>query len=318
MSTEIEWTDEVWNPVRGCSKVSTGCERCYAMRQAHRFSGEGQPYEGLTKIVKGKGPQWTGRVRTVSEMLERPLRWRKPRRVFVNSMSDLFHEDVPFEFVDRVYDVMCKAPQHTFQILTKRPERMVAFFNEQEEGGHPLRPFLPNVWLGTSVENQAAADERIPHLLRTPAAIRFLSCEPLLGPVDLRPYVTSLDGMLACPACGYRTNTFGRCPNDHSELVRDFGVDWVIIGGESGPGARPCDVRWIRDLVRQCREAGVAPFVKQLGAQPVETRPMPSDAWPDSDVEYSIRLQDAKGGDWSEWTEDLRVREMPAVVEVAR
>jgi len=323
--SSIEWTDAVWNPVRGCSKVSAGCTNCYAMKQAHRFSGPGQPYEGLTHVVKGKGPQWTGAVRTVPEMLERPLRWRKPRRVFVNSMSDLFHPDVPDEFVDQVFAVMALTPQHTYQILTKRPERMAHYFLpigqtnrsdwvwvqmasilNRHRLAYPEWP-LPNVWLGTSVEDQAAADERIPHLLRCPAAVRFLSCEPLLGPVDLRKLtkgdytahpagaeVYTLEGMYAIP--------------DH-DWDAPGRIDWVIPGGESGPGARPCDVEWIRGLVQQCRAAGVAPFVKQLGAEAYTS---------DGLGPQFLDLRDPKGGDPSEWPEDLRVREFPQLQEVTR
>lgn len=175
MSThsKIEWTDRTWNPIRGCSLVSPGCTNCYAMRQVHRFDHPGGPYEGLTRMTE-HGPVWTGKVRVVEEALAEPPSWRKPCRVFVNSMSDLFHEGVPAEFIDRVFAVMQLARRHTFQILTKQPHRMALH-----------RP-PANVWLGVSVENQATADERIPLLLQTPAAVRFLSVEPLLEAVDLR------------------------------------------------------------------------------------------------------------------------------------
>ena len=286
--------------MRGCSKVSEGCRNCYAMKQAHRFSGPGMAYDGLTQLVTGKGPQWTGVVCTVPEVLEVPLRWRKPRRVFVNSMSDLFHEDVPIQFILQVFEVMARCPQHTFQILTKRPERMAYCLTyppdrlvcESAEHHRLLCTMpLPNVWLGTSVEDQAAADERIPHLLRTPAAVRFLSCEPLLGSLDIRQALT------------YHRRPgedFGSGGNYLADLR---GVDWIIVGGESGPGARPCHTAWIRSLVEQCRAAGMAVFVKQLGARPIS---------PDGHSFGWSTGQDRKGGDPHEWPNDLRVREFPA------
>lgn len=321
----IEWTDKTWNPVRGCSVISPGCVNCYAMKQAHRFSGQGRAYEGLTKLTKA-GPQWTGTVRTVEAALLEPLSWRKPRRVFVNSMSDLFHEDVPFEFIDQVFAVMALSRQHTYQILTKRAERMYQYMTNRalsanywkravpvgyslEWEGLSLVPFpLPNVWLGVSVEDQKHADERIPLLLQTPAAVRFISAEPLLGPVNLRevkvagigeewdPYITA-DAVA-------RPQSFG--PR----------IDWVIVGGESGPGARPFDLAWARSIVQQCKSAGVACFVKQLGALPFQGKPAPIEV--DGSVVATttfpilMSLGDRKGGDPLEWPDDLRVREFPA------
>lgn len=177
-ATKIQWTDETWNPVTGCTKVSQGCKHCYAERVFPRAYAK------------------TGRcftdVRTHPERLDQPLRWKKPRRVFVNSMSDLFHEDVPDEFIDKVWEIMANAPDHTFQILTKRPARMLAWTGGVDAGKWPmwLLPWpLPNVWLGVSVEDQATADERIPPLLRTAAAVRFISLEPCLGPVDLSKWL---------------------------------------------------------------------------------------------------------------------------------
>lgn len=214
----IEWTDATWNPVTGCSPVSSGCSNCFAAQLAATRLKHLPAYEGLATVnSRGQGV-FNGTIKLHEDRLLDPLKWRKPRRIFVNSMSDLFHESVPFEFIDRVFAVMALCPQHTFQILTKRPERMAEYLNRPamtsllaravangpiqfwERGSHlyhyefDLTPSgfswcgqwpLPNVWLGTSVENQAAADERIPHLLRCPAAVRFLSCEPLLGEVDL-------------------------------------------------------------------------------------------------------------------------------------
>ena len=293
--SSIEWTDRTWNPVRGCSVVSPGCVNCYAMKMAHRFSGPGGPYEGLTKQTKA-GPQWTGVVRPVESALLAPLSWRKPARVFVNSMSDLFHEGVPDVFIERVFSVMALAERHTFQILTKRPERMREWFSarrfdvkgyailQTETAGEWLYALpwpLPNVWLGVSVENQEQAVARIPLLLQVPAAVRFISAEPLLSPVSLAPW---FDGVLT---------DFSRA---------DYPIHWTIIGGESGPQARPCDARWISDLIGQCRDAGVAVFVKQLGANPRDAR---------YDMGGTPAFRDRKGGDPAEWPDELRVREFP-------
>lgn len=261
MSTKIEWTDETWNPVRGCAIVSKGCTNCYAMKQAHRFSGPGQPYEGLTKLTKG-GPVWTGKIRLVPERLDDPLRWKEPRRIFVNSMSDLFHEDVPHEFIARVFATMVEARQHTFQILTKRPARMLEvmkrFVAENEEFGGELPEDVPprNVWLGVSTEDQAAADERIPLLLQTPAAVRWISAEPLLGPIDLgiHRYGETVRSYL-------RLRERGR----GGDIQSGVGLDWVVAGGESGPGARPMHPDWARSLRDQCKAAGVAFLFKQWG-----------------------------------------------------
>ena len=268
----IEWTDTTWQVTAGCEKVSSGCANCYAETMAGRLEGMAKADLDAGRDPKGKGVylhvlndtgKWNGRVLTLPDRLAEPLTWKKPRRVFVNSMSDMFYEGVSFDFVDRVWAVMALCPQHTFQILTKRPERMATYLNrrgadvahydalwkfsdayphvanrlpESPESGD-LWP-LPNVWLGTSVEDQKAADQRIPCLLRCPAAVRFLSCEPLLGPIV----------------------------NQSGQRNWTDGMDWVIVGGESGPQARPCDVGWIRGVVGQCREAGVPVFVKQLGA----------------------------------------------------
>lgn len=275
-STSIEWTDKTWNPVRGCARVSPGCENCYAERMAHRFSGKGQPYEGLTVLGK-HGPRWAGAARFVPDMLGEPLRWRKPQRVFVNSMSDLFHEDVTNEQIADIFQVMAKCRQHTFQILTKRPKRMVEWFGWMGKEATEEWP-LPNVWLGVSCESQKYADERIPLLLQTPATVRFISAEPLLGPVRL-------DGFL-------------RGKESHSPFL-----DWVIVGGESGNGARICDIEWIRAIARQCSAAGVACFVKQLG----------SAAGIAALGAYVRRpMNDRKGGDINEFPADMRVREFPA------
>jgi len=221
--------------------------------------------------------------------LDLPVRWYTPRRIFVNSTSDLFHEKVPDEWIDSVFCVMGAATRHTFQVLTKRPERMRDYLTRRRcnfavkapiGGGmvdwHPFNKELavpPNVWLGTSIEDQATADERIPHLLATPAAVRFVSAEPLLGPVDLQWAFPDIR-TACCHRCGFRTNAVGgSCPNDGSALRNDIGLDWVICGGESGPGARPMHPAWARSLRAQCLAAGVPFFFKQWGEWAPDTGP---------------------------------------------
>ena len=253
--TKIEWADATWNPVRGCTKISPGCKHCYAEVFAERFRGvPGHPFEqGFDlKLVPSK--------------LEDPLKWKRPRRVFVNSMSDLFHEDIPEDYIWSVAHVMMEANRHTYQILTKRADRLCRMLNgrlrEAAKASH--------IWWGVSVEDQARADERIPLLMASEAAVRWLSLEPLLGRIDL------------------------------SRWLGD-GIQWVVVGGESGRNARPCDHKWIRSIVRQCMNACVPRFVKQLGSQ----------SYYDDEIPYP--LDDPKGGDPVEWPEDLRVREFPEV-----
>lgn len=263
--TSIEWTDAVWNPVTGCSKVSEGCRNCYAERLWPRLRAMGNT------VFKDRN---FNDVACHHERLEKPLEWKKPRRIFVNSMSDLFHEDVPEKFIIDVFSVMAEAWNHTFMILTKRPGRMKEVLNSptimndvwlQTTTGlsaeKPVWP-LPNVWLGVSVENQAAADERIPLLLQTPAAVRFISAEPLLGPVDISKWSNrfipweNAGGLNECEH-GYAAGI--PCPNCSPNL------DWVICGGESGPKARPMNPDWVRSLRDQCQEASVPFFFKQWG-----------------------------------------------------
>jgi protein gp37 len=334
----IEWTDATWNPVRGCSRVSTGCENCYAEGVARRFSGPGQPYEGLVRLdASGKAKaQWNGTVRLVPEHLGDPLRWAKPRLVFVNSMSDLFHESLSLGDIAAVFGVMASAQRHTFQVLTKRPERARAFFAwidaEADRVGTdhhavcvahamrttPWRPSgahdfewpaplgggpwpLPNVWLGVSVEDQSTADERIPVLLTIPASVRWVSYEPALGPINWKRVGSANDDSMLD---GRQDVLRFGAPPLPSGWIR--GLDWVVVGGESGPKARPFDIAWACSTVAACRAAGVPCFVKQLGARPVVQHPV---GQPGELVE--ARLADRKGGDPSEWPEDLRVREWP-------
>lgn len=310
--SSIEWTDRTWNPVRGCSVVSPGCVNCYAMRLAHRFSGHGRAYEGLTKLTARSGPQWTGVVRTVEDALLEPLSWRKPARVFVNSMSDLFHEDVPDAFILKVLDTVRRCQRHVFQVLTKRPGRMRDLMSRLrfDSSGAGLMwlgdevslnrqgqtisfaPMMKNLWLGVSVEDQKHADERIPLLLQTPAAVRFISAEPLLGPVDLYQYLGG-----------------GRNPIGSAYGGR--GIDWCIVGGESGPGARPFHLSSARSLRDQCRGARVAYFLKQLGSHCVviegsaDARLTLGQGGRVDDC-GRVHLRDRKGGDEAEWPADLQ------------
>lgn len=225
--TAIEWCDRVWNPTTGCDRVSPGCDHCYAMTMAKRLKGMGSAKYQTDGDPKTSGPGFG--IAMHQSSLSEPLKWRKPQRIFVNSMSDLFHAGVDDIFLGLVWQVMAECPQHTFQILTKRPARMRSF----------LRPFEPltNVHLGVSAEDQKRAEQRIPILLDTPAAVRFVSAEPLLGPIDLY------------------------------KLWRPRGpeLDWVIVGGESGPGARPMHPDWARGLRDQCVASGVAFLFKQWG-----------------------------------------------------
>lgn len=441
MSTTIEWCDspdgskgEVWNPTLGCDPVSPGCLNCYAAGIAAREMCE--EHRGLTKRVKRRNaagrlvslPVFNGVVTTQADRLGDPLRWRKPRRIFVNSMSDLFHERVPFDFIAKVYAVMAAASQHTFLVLTKRPERAVEWYRWQEslpaDSPHailwperarerdrmerPPRPLpaygsfpswpLPNVHLGTSIEDQPSADARIPHLLACPAALLWLSIEPQIGEIDLRGWgsqapaspgdewksrtwaeyewedwiPTSLRELVErfwgesngrgpfhwlhdhviqrVPRTGARVllaadgerwlttnkvaargtsgryvhmwNNIGRVVTDDGEVLPTSGggsgsgwlsrwrckdgqyrpkIGWVVVGGESGPGARPFDPNWARSILAQCRDAGVPVFIKQLGAKPVTP-------WG-----TSWGLRDRKGGDMAEWPADLRVRHLPEV-----
>lgn len=263
--TAIEWTDRVWNPTTGCDKVSPGCDHCYALTMAKRLKGMGSAKYQNDGDPKTSGPGFGLSVHP--DTLDLPLKWRKPQRIFVNSMSDLFHDQVPDEFIAKVWAVMAASPQHTFQVLTKRHARMRSLLSSIEfdlavashwsalgtragsliEDHTPPYP-LPNVWLGVSAENQQWADIRIPALLDTPAAVRFASLEPLLGPIDL-------------DNCGgYQAVTW----NPHPTLTY---LDWVIVGGESGAGARPVDAGSIRDLRDQCSDTTTAFLFKQWGGQ---------------------------------------------------
>lgn len=272
--TGIEWADATWNPIVGCSIVSKGCTNCYAMKVAHRLlDNPGHPhYHGTTAPTKNGGV-WTGKMAIAPEhIVTQPIRWTRPRRVFVNSMGDLFHEDVPREWIDRVFHIMALTPWHTYMVLTKRAERMLEYLSDPiTQKLYPGLP-LPNVWLGVSIEDQDTANERIPHLLQTPAAIRFISAEPLLGPVDLRNPLHLMVHFTT--PMHYPTGQIGETTfrweksyniNDPEKRPIDSAIDWVICGGESGPGARPMHPDWPRTLRDQCIAAGVPFFFKQWG-----------------------------------------------------
>jgi protein gp37 len=344
--TGISWTDATWNPIRGCSRVSEGCRHCYAERQALRITrfdrGLGKPegrgaYDGLVHEVAGEA-RWTGQVRLVPELLDQPLRLRRPRRIFVNSMSDLFHESLSEDAILAVFVTMARAQRHTFQVLTKRPARMRAVLAKWQSGGLTLREgvtlregsgaMLPNVWLGVSAEDQATLDARVPDLLRCPAAVRWVSLEPQLGPIDTGRYLGS---PWFCPYCSWSGDepafsafsweSAAFCPKCHTECeARTERLDWIVQGGESGPGARPFDLAWARTTRDQCREAGTAYYLKQLGAQPKSTdgRSYADLGYPEG-VQFTgngkgwlyHHLKHRSGADPAEWPEALRVQEFP-------
>lgn len=320
----IAWTEQTWNPIRGCTRISKGCTRCYAEAVAARFSDKGLAYEDLARRTPA-GPRWTGKLVVVDEHMADPIRWQRPRRIFVNSMSDLFHESLPIEAIARVYAVMLLAPHHTFQVLTKRAKRMrevltdSTFYGRVLEAANEFRGRWPkltgiaisdptkfpprHVWNGVSAEDQPAADERMPELVATPSAVRWVSIEPQLGPVELAPWA----GL----------------------------YQWVVIGGESGQGARPFEVAWARSLIAECRDARAAVFMKQLGSNPTANyydegyrqlfdaegieRPEPlgwdcRDGQPPLDTNMSVRGLARAGSEPAEWPLDLRRREFPTEV----
>lgn len=263
--TTIEWTEQTWNPTTGCDRVSPGCDHCYALPLAKRLKGMEQARGTLRPKYQTDGdPRTSGPgfgLAVHPDTLTEPHAWKAPRRVFVNSMSDLFHARVPVDFITDVWRTMQATPRHTYQILTKRPERLARVLGKVHAELGLSEP-LENVWLGTSIESDDYV-RRADALRQAPAAVRFVSAEPLLGPLP------SLDVA---------------------------GLDWVILGGESGPGARPLELGWVRDVVGQCRAAGVAPFVKQLGS-----------VWARANGAV-----DKKGGKPEVWPVELRVREYPA------
>ena len=323
--------------MKGCTRVSSGCDHCYAVGRTHRLGSIAKTrakYGGLTVLNRKGDRHFNGVVRCHEDALDIPLKSRKPTVYFVNSMSDLFHPGIPDEFIVKVRAVMALCPRHTFQVLTKRPERMAEIDNDpklpnliyrqiqawldegvsgffktsrQWDSAHKLCEWrasggtidecewtwpLPNEWKGTSCENQKTADERILHLLKCPAAVLFISAEPLLGPVEIP----------SSYLLGVYNN--GNWPMGGPPFESGSKIDWVIVGGESGPNARPCNIEWIRSIIEQCKAADVPVFVKQLGklATIGHDNPPP---W------IKATLKHPKGGDPSEWPEDLRIRQMP-------
>jgi protein gp37 len=330
--TSIEWTDYNWNFLRGCSRVSEGCRNCYAEGIAARFSGPGMAYEGLAKMVNHDA-RWTGEISFHEDILIQALRWKQPRRVFVNSMSDLFHDKVSDEILNKAFAVMALTPQHTYQILTKRPERMREYLSGSNLVGgtegrrwrvdqaicefdnfHSVNGWAPdwplrNVWLGVSVEDQKTADERIPWLLQTPAAVRWISAEPLLGPIDI---------IQSFPALGC-SNYFDK-DEETGEILADGAgladINWIVVGGESGHGARPLHTSWLHSLIRQFRGADIPIFVKQLGSNYQDPENGIAGCQTVVAEEYGslhLRLKSRKGGDINEWPEHLRIREFPSI-----
>lgn len=347
--TKIAWTHmegfvgATWNFIIGCLRKSTGCTNCYAERQVHR--GLSPQHKGLTKLTK-KGPVWNGKLNVAEHRLDEPLRKTKPTMYFVNSLSDLFFGPVPFELIAASLAVMAASPRHIFQILTKRPERASDFFAWLEDRAHEvsLKDFaddpdwcrlyvlldaarkrgiidvadradilhsgvqwpLPNVWLGVSVEDQETADNRVRELRELPAAVHWISQEPQLGPIE------------------YRNDVFEWKPlspdeNGESRLLPP--IRWVVVGGQSGPGARPFEIEWGRRTAEQCRAAAVPIFMKQLGAVPVQVDWVDLD-WPEGTKSRAVPelggsamkalLKHRRGEDMAEWPEDLRVQQWPA------
>lgn len=255
-ATTIEWADRTWNPVTGCTKVSQGCKNCYAERFYERFNGH-----GTFKFIH-----------LHRERLSAPVGWKKPSMIFVNSMSDLFHESVPFDFIYRVILIMTQdAPWHIYQILTKRPDTAVAFFKWLRTTRNISLERWPRIWIGVSVEDQKTADERIPLLMEIPAAVRFLSCEPLLGPVDIDSFKYHFGSIgPLCESCSgngyYKDNFHTPCPHCKTTGGNPWAIHWVICGGESGPGARPMHPDWVRLIRDKCEKHSIPFFFKQWGA----------------------------------------------------
>ncbi len=300
MKTKIEWTERTWNPIIGCTKISAGCKNCYAEKQSIRINNmvadrHMETWADFSSILRfdysenenGIAKGFNGDVNIRWHKLREPFSWRKPSMIFVNSMSDLFHENIPFKYIADIFDVMCadlipkrgkswyecedesdyrEVAKHTYQVLTKRPNRMLEFFEwvkdnidsdrsiriQMEQSGGRLPE---NIWLGVSVENQRAADERIPLLLQTPAKVKFLSIEPMLEPIELQNIVFEHN---------YLINALTGKADTHMGEIGWNKVDWVIVGCESGMNRRPCKIEWVESIVEQCRSAKIPVFVKQL------------------------------------------------------
>ena len=292
-NSKIEWCEATWNVITGCSIASHGCARCYAMKLAGGRMKHHWSRKGLTDDSKA-GPVWNGKLRFNEAWLDQPLRWKRPRVIFVCAHSDLFHEDMPDEWIAQVWQVMCQAPQHTYQVLTKRPANMRRWLAEHQEG-HPPEP---HIWLGVSAEDQRRADERVPILLETPAAVRFLSAEPLVGRISLVNMVPLADRKRRYNALFGEVETLHDNDHDVSPCAR---LDWVIAGGESGQGARPMHPAWACLLRDQCRVHKVPFHFKQWG----EWFPGVLDDMGEGkmyalpDVEHDHSACDWQGGPWT-------------------
>ena len=322
--SKIAWTDATWPIVGGCTKVSEACQHCYAIRECWRMAHNPNPkissrYSGLVskrEIGLAEALNWTGSVRCPAERIDWPLKWREPRRIFVTSMGDLFHDEVPDDFIDRVFAVVALTPRHTYQVLTKRAARMVAYMTDPAtprriadymslgtiittpgaidvDGATMARWFengvpwpLPNTWLGVTAENQRRADERIPLLLQAPAVVRFVSIEPLLGPVDLRRWLEPC-------GCGGLCDSSGPCPMAYNARR----LSWVIVGCESGPRRRSTDLAWARSIKEQCQAAYVPLFIKQLevDGKIVHMPPLDGRVWAQFPVETRRQYRDGAG-----------------------
>lgn len=364
--SKIQWTDASWNAIRGCTRVSAGCVNCYAEKRAYRIlqqqkgmaakaEAEGKTvklplaYDGTVRLSGTGEARWTGNIQLAPHLLDQPLRWTKSRLIFCNSMSDLFHPGVPFEYIDKVFSVMQASPHHTFQILTKRPERALEWMKDAgnrvtkvgeqlaadkgwchafEDSDWPLK----NVWFGISAEDQATADERIPILLQLDAFVKWVSYEPAIGPVDF--------DQPRCDNCGEVSDSVAddgatpwciecdqECSYGHWLDPLNGGLNWIVVGGESGTKdkVRPFNIEWARSTIKQCADEGVACFVKQMG-----TIPYQDDEFPDETPYAGVKLiggvekpglcfppgPGKKGGLMEQWPEDLRVREWPNTKEL--
>jgi len=312
-----KWWDQSWNPLIGCSHASPGCANCYAEKLAGTRLRHLPPYRMAT--TNGK---WNGNIVQQDNKLGDPTHWRKPRRIFVNDMGDTFHPHVPFEYIAAMYGVMAACPQHVFILLTKRPDRMLKFYewlvdesrmaqcpipllcgvNAQNHGvdvdamGLPDVWPLRNVWVGTTCEDQDRADKRIPDLVQVPAAVRFLSLEPLLGPIELK------------------RDEYGHETGGPQGWVQDRWVDWLIPGGESGPRARECRREWLESIARQGEDDGIAVYMKQMGSAYIDEKNWVAGRFAKVPKEYGRtvrRLKDVAGRNMDEWPNSLRVRQYP-------
>lgn len=336
----IAWCDSSWNPTIGCSRASEGCFGCYAESLAFRFKGPGQHYEGLVRLVNGH-PTWTGVVREVPSKLADPLRWRRPRKIFLDSTSDIFHAALPDAAIDKIFAVMALSPAHIFQLLTKRSGRMKSYLSdpatpyrlakvvETADFIHPYRSQserqrvaevltqdagwpLANVAVGVSVESQPYVLERLADLMATPAALRWASAEPLLSAIDIRAFLPGACDNESCGRCGRLDSQPG-----HGERCLGPKLDWLVIGGESGLDPRIFDATWGRLLIAQCAEAGTPCFFKQCGSAFYDADNAVAGArfkFPaGADARRFRRLIDRGGKNKAEWPEDLQVQQFPGL-----